>query len=313
MSQGSLLTVRDLQKTYTVRTLTEQYTVCALQSVSFDVGRDEILGIAGESGSGKSTLAKILVRLVSPDRGTLRYSNEISHFRKQVQMIFQNPYASLNPLMTIGTMLREVIRVHKLDTRQSADVLIKAILSAVELDDEIRLRVPLQLSGGQRQRAAIARSLLLEPRLLICDEIISSLDYPTGYKIIQMLMRLRQKQPMSILFITHNIQLLSMFATRIAVFYKGYLVEIGAAEVLVNDPLHPYTAELIKAASYAELSRLSPLRREQPVDPDFAGCPYAMRCDTAHDQCRKPVALIEARAGHWVRCCKAAFHWSPHR
>lgn len=296
--------LRGVSKTYIVKTMTESYTVEALKDVAFDVFEGEWLGIAGESGSGKSTLAKVLVRLLSADSGVIQYG-QIRNFRKEVQMVFQNPYSSLNPLMTVGDALKEVIAVHSLCNSSERMGLLKDILRQVELPDSVLDRVPAQLSGGQRQRVAIARSLLLKPRILICDEIISSLDYPTGYKIVRLLSTLQKQYSMTVLFITHNIQLLSMCADRIAVLLKGQLVELAPRQNIIEYPVHPYTQALVQAATYEALD--SPVFKptESPFGAVVSECPYVVMCPFAQEQCAGAIALSEIAPGHWVRCVRS--------
>jgi len=301
---NTAIQLRGISKTYTVKTLTESYTVEALKEVAFDIVEGEWLGIAGESGSGKSTLAKVLVRLIPADSGTIRY-DFVRHFRKEVQMIFQNPYSSLNPLMTVGETLNEVIAVHALCSSSGGKRLLEETLRQVELPEDIVDRVPAQLSGGQRQRVAIARSLLLKPRVLICDEIVSSLDYPTGYKIIRLLSALQKQYSMTVLFITHNIQLLSMCADRIAVLLKGQLVELAPSRIVIEHPAHPYTQALVQAASYEAFDSSVLKSAESLFGSVISECPYVVQCPYAQEQCAGSIALSEIASGHWVRCVRS--------
>jgi len=248
-----LLQLENISKTYTVSTFSKKFKVRALHRINLDVQEKEVLGIVGESGSGKSTMARIMLKLLTPDQGAVHYTGNRSEFRREVQVVFQNPYASLNPLKTVYGTLKEVVQVHRLCPKKEIAAHIKRGISDVGLSEEVLPRLPAQLSGGQRQRVALCRSLLLLPRLLVCDEITSALDYITANKIVRMLMSIKNKTGMSLVFIAHNIQLVSMIADRIAIFYNGELVETGDTPTIIESPAHPYTQALIKAATYEEL------------------------------------------------------------
>lgn len=228
----------------------------AVDHVSFTLDRGEVLGIAGASGSGKTTVARCLVRLIDADEGEIRYAGadvaradrrQLREIRRQMQMIYQNPYSSLNPRMTIGAAILEAGKVHKRPGSDRADHFVEHCLDRVHLTAGTARRYPRELSGGQRQRAVIARSLAVGPELLIADEAVSALDVSVQAQLLNLLLELRDELGLSMLFISHQLAVLAEIADRVAIMHLGQIVETGPAQTVFRDPQDPYTQTLLAA------------------------------------------------------------------
>jgi oligopeptide/dipeptide ABC transporter ATP-binding protein len=290
--------------------------VRALHDVSFTLQRGETLGIVGESGCGKSTLARCLVRLYRPDEGRIRFAGqdvlalegaERRAYNRRVQMVFQDPYGSLNPRMTVQQMLAEAILFHGLRTGRAVDARIAELLDLVRLPVDARSRYPHEFSGGQRQRIGIARALAVEPECLIADELVSSLDVSVQAQIINLLLELQERLHLTVLFIAHDLRLVRHISHRVAVMYLGSIVELAETERLFTRPAHPYTAALLKAAPELDPARRSivdAVRGELPSPLDVpSGCPFHPRCPKAFDRCRVELPVLRERdAGHIAAC-----------
>jgi oligopeptide/dipeptide ABC transporter ATP-binding protein len=291
--------------------------VRAVDGVSFALGRGEVLALVGESGCGKTTTAMSVIGLIEPSGGAIHFEGQPLHeqlrrdrsLRQHIQMVFQDPYESLNPRMTVGEIVAEPLRIHRLHTTK--DELERAVLAAL---DEVGLRPaaefvgrrPHELSGGQRQRVVIAGALVTSPRLLVADEPVSMLDVSIRAEILLLLNELRQRRGISILFITHDLATAALFADRIAVMYLGRIVEIGPAAAVLEQPLHPYTKALISV-----VPSLDPRRRREHLilqgeTPNPAsiptGCRFHPRCPLAIDACSEIDPQLERRQGHQVAC-----------
>jgi oligopeptide transport system ATP-binding protein len=287
---------RDLLATLGLR---KPQTVHALNGVDLSVPRGETLAIVGESGSGKSTLARCLVRLHEPDAGRVLYDGRDAlrlsgqgrrNFHRRVQMIFQDPYGSLNPRKTVAQQLGEPIRVHGIRPPDEIDERVAELIAMVGLPPDAAGRYPHAFSGGQRQRIGIARALALEPECLIADEIVSALDVSVQAQIINLLVALQRQLALTIVFVSHDLRLVRYIAHRVAVMYLGRIVEAGPTEEVFGDPRHPYTAALIAAAPSLDFTKRdmreavagelpSPLAIPQ-------GCAFHPRCPRAIDLCR---------------------------
>ena len=317
-----ILRARDLVKVYPVRSTRQK--LMAVAGVSIDLHRGETLGIVGESGCGKSTLARLLVRLEAPTSGRIELAGEditgfggsrLREVRKRIQMVFQDPYASLNPRQTVGRTLAEVIEVHRLRERGASSSRVRELLEMVGLRPAFASRYPHQLSGGQRQRVGIARALAVEPEVLVLDEPVSALDVSVQSGIMNLLGQLRDDLDVAYVFISHDLGMVRHISDRIAVMYLGRVVETGPWEPVSDNPLHPYTRALQEAVPIAdpdiETSRqvLSVVGEvPDPADPP-PGCPFHPRCPLAEEVCRRVVPeLLLLAEDHHAACHVAARH-----
>ncbi|NKJ40475.1 oligopeptide/dipeptide ABC transporter ATP-binding protein [Rhizobium sp. SG570] len=272
--------------------------VHALNGVSFELRRGETLGIVGESGCGKSTLARALVRLLTCDEGKVLFGGEDiatfsgtvrRDFNRRVQMIFQDPYSSLNPRMTVRQVLTEALSVHKMRPRSEIGARIAELLDLVRLPADAADRYPHEFSGGQRQRIGIARALAVEPEVLVADELVSALDVSVQAQVVNLLLQLQEKLHLTIVFVAHDLRLVRHISHRVAVMYLGRIVEIGPTEALFSAPRMPYTKALLDAAP-----DLKPGHRTDrvvargelpsPINPP-KGCAFNTRCPLAFDRC----------------------------
>lgn len=290
--------------------------VKAVNDVSLCVYHGENLGLVGESGCGKSTLAKTIIRLYKPNSGQIKINGtDITHMngkdlraiRVNMQMIFQDPYSSLNPRMTIYEIIEEILKVHHVVPKEKVKERVYELLEMCGLGREVSQRYPGEFSGGQRQRVGIARALALNPSLIIADEPVSALDVSIQAQIINLLMELQKKLHLTIIFISHDLRVIRYITQRTAVMYLGKIVEMGKTEELFHKPLHPYTDILLKASP-----KLDPINRSKeyaiqgevpsPIDiPE--GCLFHPRCPHCTEQCKvKQPELIEVFPGHFAAC-----------
>ncbi|MBL8670494.1 MAG: ABC transporter ATP-binding protein [Alphaproteobacteria bacterium] len=319
-----LLSVRGLTKHFVVSTglLGRAGRVRAVEDVSFDVRPGETLGLVGESGCGKTTVGRLILRLEEPTSGAIRFEGrdllrasegELAAMRRKVQVIFQDPYSSLNPRMTVGQIVGEPLRVYDL---AQGDAAVRArvgdLLGQVGLRAEMAVRYPHQLSGGQRQRVGIARALAMEPSFIVCDEAVSALDVSIQGQIINLLEDLQRAHGLSYLFIAHDLAVVRHISMRVVVMYLGRVMEVADRDALYREPLHPYTKLLLDAAPVpdptvekARAPRLITGELPSPLAPP-EGCVFHTRCPLAGPECRQAVPpLREAKPGHHVACVKA--------
>jgi len=309
-----LVEVRGLKKYFALRSGVlsgVSALVKAVDDVSFDVGRREVFALVGESGCGKTTVGRTLLRLLEPTAGEVRFdgrlvfelsSRELRALRKRMQIIFQDPYASLNPRMTIGGIVGEPLRIHGVASGADLEERVARLLERVGLDADYRTRYPHEFSGGQRQRIGVARAIALGPDFIVCDEAVSALDVSIQAQILNLLQDLQQDLGLSYLFISHDLNVVKHLADRVGVMYLGRLVETAAAEDLFREPLHPYTQALISANPVPDPERaLTPQVLEGEVPSPLApppGCYFHPRCPRAHDRCRSEVPkLLEYGSG----------------
>jgi oligopeptide transport system ATP-binding protein len=321
-----LLEVEGLTKTFPVRRslgalLARRRPVLhALTDVSLRVRRGETLGVVGESGCGKSTLARCLVRLHEADRGRIAYDGQDVRglrgasrraYNRRVQMVFQDPYGSLNPRLTVRAALAEALRVHRMCPPGEIGARVAALLDLVHLPRDAAERRPHQFSGGQRQRIGIARALAVEPECLIADELVSALDVSVQAQMVNLLLELQQRLHLTVIFIAHDLRLVRHLSHRVAVMYLGRVVELAPTETLFSDPRHPYTQALLRAAPELDPARRSTVdavRGElpSPLAPP-PGCAFHPRCPAAIGICRQVVPpLAPLRDGRLVACHVAA-------
>ncbi|PYE50566.1 ABC transporter ATP-binding protein [Deinococcus yavapaiensis] len=293
--------------------------VTAVNDVTLTIRRGEVLGLVGESGSGKSTIARLIARLHEPTRGTTRLSGEdvpnrmngarLRRFRKRVQMIFQDPFASLNPLHTIGYILSRPLKIHGLAKSDDVQTHVHDLLDRVGLSPgaSYAAKKPHELSGGQRQRVVIARALAARPDLILADEPTSALDVSIRLDIMNLLLDLRDQEGLSMLFITHDLAGARYMSDRIAVMYAGHLVEIGPAEQVIHHPQMPYTQLLKSAAPNPDAKQAPEALEARGEMPDLKnlppGCPFEPRCPHAREACRAALPrMYDVGAEHQARC-----------
>jgi oligopeptide/dipeptide ABC transporter ATP-binding protein len=325
VARGSkaLLSVRDLKKHFPIKRGVfgrEAGQVRAVDGVSFEVGEGETLALVGESGCGKSTTGRAILRLIEPTSGSVRYGDkdvlslgagELRALRRQMQIVFQDPFSSLNPRMSIGAIVREGLTIHKLAEGSAADARVKQLLEEVGLRPEYASRYPHEFSGGQRQRVGIARALSVEPRFIVCDEPVSALDVSVQAQVVNLLQDLQRDRGLSYLFIAHDLSIVEHIADRVAVMYLGHIVELAPVKALYGTPIMPYTQALLSAVPAPDPG----VKRERillagdvpsPANPP-SGCVFHPRCQhPARDAACAVIAppLEEKQPGHWAACIK---------
>ncbi|MEZ4650874.1 MAG: dipeptide ABC transporter ATP-binding protein [Candidatus Eisenbacteria bacterium] len=315
-----LVSVSHLKKHFPVRKGVMRRVVAqvkAVDDVSFEIKPGETLGLVGESGCGKTTVGRSLLRLIEPSDGHVEFENtdvlkasksELRRLRRNMQIIFQDPYASLNPRMSVLEIIGEGLRVHKLTSSTSElEDRVGELLDRVKLDPVYINRYPHEFSGGQRQRIGIARALSLRPKFIVCDEAVSALDVSIQAQVINLLMDLRDEFGLSYLFVAHDLSVVRHISHRVAVMYLGKIVEIADTEALFANPRHPYTRALLSAVPVANPTA----KRERivlqgdvpsPINPP-PGCPFHTRCPVAMAKCKVEVPpLKEAGSGHTFTC-----------
>ena len=325
MSPQPIIRVRDLRKYYPVRGGVfgrQRGEVKAVDSVSLDLHPRETLGLVGESGCGKSTLGRTIMRLEEPTDGEVLFegrdlarasSKELFALRRNVQMIFQDPYSSLNPRLTIGETVREPLDVHRLGTEAERRGRVDELLEAVGLSPEAKNRYPHEFSGGQRQRVGVARSLALDPKVIIADEPVSALDVSVQGQVLNLMVRFQRELGLTCLFISHDLSVVEYVSDRVAIMYLGRLVEVGETSTIFTQPTHPYTRALLEAVPVADprrRRRTAPIQGETPsaVNPP-PGCAFHPRCVYATKACRQVVPALEpvegeGDVGHVVACIR---------
>jgi len=316
-----LLEIKNLKKHFEIRKglLNNKISYLkAVDDVSFTINKGETLGLVGESGCGKTTTGRTILKLYEPTSGQIIYDGkdiaklnhrEMIPYRKKMQMIFQDPYASLDARMTVGDIIGEAIDIHKLATGRERMDRIYYLLERVGLNSEHANRYPHEFSGGQRQRIGIARALAVQPQFIICDEPISALDVSIQAQVVNMLEDLQDELGLTYLFIAHDLSMVKHISNRIGVMYLGNMVEIGQSNELYTKPLHPYTKALLSAIPIpdpdeAEAKERIVLQGEipSPIDPP-EGCRFRSRCRYAKDICGKETPkLKDVGAGHCVAC-----------
>lgn len=295
--------------------------VKAVDGVSFEVYRGETLGVVGESGCGKSTMGKTVMRLLNPTDGEILYrmggemkdvakfnKKELFDFRKEVQMVFQDPYSALNPSKKIGEAFEEPLKIHGIKEQKKRQEIMDRVIQMVNLRKEYLLRYPHEFSGGQRQRLCIARALEVNPSVLICDEPVSALDVSIQAQVLNLMKKIQRELKLTYIFIAHDLSVVQYMSDRIAVMYLGEIVELADSKSLYREPLHPYTKALLSAIPVPVINsgkkRIviegdvpSPINKPQ-------GCPFHTRCPQCMERCKteKPVLLDRKGEGHFAAC-----------
>ncbi|HPB32740.1 MAG TPA: ATP-binding cassette domain-containing protein, partial [Candidatus Sumerlaeota bacterium] len=319
---GAILEVRDLVRHYPLRGGIFRRTMAhvhAVDCVSFTVPEGATLGLVGESGCGKSTLARLLIRLEPPTSGSVRYRDRditvLSHselftLRREIQIIFQDPYSSLNPRMTIGEIIRDPLVVHRIGNRAAQEEKVRSLLSLVGMSPGMMDRYPHEFSGGQRQRIGVARALALDPRVIIADEPVSALDVSVQSQVINLLAGLRRELGLTLVFISHDLSVVEYISDRIAVMYLGRLVEMGEGRDVFQHPAHPYTRALMEAVPVPDPDarrdrRVIPGETPSPINPP-PGCHFHPRCPFVKPVCREKAPVLEPlspdRPDHFASC-----------
>lgn len=316
----SLLRIESLKKYYPIRTgMFSHKMLHAIDGVSLDIEKGETVGLVGESGSGKSTVAKCATMLETPTSGSIQFQgkdlttlsfDEMTRARSSIQMVFQDPYDSLNPRRTVGQTVLEPIKIHKIASGQAAKDRVVELFERVGLRPEHMARYPHQLSGGQQQRVGIARALATDPEMIVLDEPTSALDVSVQAKLLRLLKGLQREDQLTYLFISHDLSVIGYLSDKVAVMYLGQIIEFGPTKQVFSRPRHPYTMALMSAVPAA-----NPLERREriiltgeipsPIEPP-AHCRLVTRCPYAADECRSmEMELWEVEPGHSVACIRS--------
>ena len=311
-----LIQVENLKKYFPVK---HGGTLKAVNDVSFDIKAGETLGMVGESGCGKSTVGRTVLRLYEPTAGQVKFNGtniyslnktKMKEYRRYMQMIFQDPYASLNPRMTITDIIGEALDIHKLTSGGAArKKRVEELLDLVNLNPDHANRYPHEFSGGQRQRIGIARALAVDPKFIICDEPISALDVSIQAQVVNLLKELQERLGLTYLFIAHDLSMVKHISDRVAVMYLGKMVELADSETLYSEPLHPYTKALMSAIPVPDPDVEATKERivlqgeiPSPINPP-SGCFFRTRCPYATERCAiEAPEFREAKPGHHVAC-----------
>jgi oligopeptide transport system ATP-binding protein len=320
MAEQALLRIKNLKKYFPIRGglfSREVARVHAVDDISFEILKGETLGLVGESGCGKSTTGRCILRLIEPTEGEVWFEDKnvttldkrsLRHLRRDMQIIFQDPYASLNPRMTVGSIIGEALVIHKLaKSKREREERVVSLLETVGLSSDHLRRYPHEFSGGQRQRIGIARALAVSPKLIVADEPVSALDVSIQAQVINLLEDLQKQFNLTYLFIAHDLSVVEHISTRVAVMYLGKIVEIAAGKELYTNPKHPYTEALLSAVPIPDPT----MKRKRiilegdvpsPIRPP-SGCRFHTRCAIRIPSCSENEQVLkEITPGHWVAC-----------
>ncbi|HEY6331099.1 MAG TPA: oligopeptide/dipeptide ABC transporter ATP-binding protein [Blastocatellia bacterium] len=324
LKSEALLDVKNLTKYYTPTAgllgRANGNGVKAVDGVSFTISAGETFGLVGESGCGKSTTGRCILRLIEPTAGEILFDGrdlvklgrrEMRDLRRQIQIIFQDPYSSLNPRMRVGDIVKEPLIIHGIGSKTQRRERVDELIGLVGLPADVTSRYPHEFSGGQRQRIGIARALALNPRLIVCDEPVSALDVSVQAQIVNLLQDLQSRLGVAYLFISHGLGIVRHLAHRVGIMYAGKLVEVGRSEEIFAHPLHPYTRLLLSAVLVPDpdnkRDRPAPRVDSQSYHMDSTGCSFCPRCPLAEPPCsQSEPELVEVEPGHLVACYVAA-------
>ncbi len=313
-----ILSVKNLKKYFTKKGLSRvsKDTIRVADGISFSIKSGETLILAGESGSGKTTIARMILGALEPDSGTINFEGEeitnqqdsLKKIRLGCQMVHQDPYASINPRMTVVDIVREPLDIHSIGNKKEREQLALQALSQVNLEpvEEIATKYPHMLSGGQRQRVVIARAIVTKPKVVIADEPVSMLDVSVRIGVLELMKELQERMKISFLYITHDLATANYIGNRIAILYLGKIVEVGPINEILSGPRHPYTQALIDSISYPDpenLNRDRKIRINDPLDIDvYQGCRFRARCPYAIEKCKQEPELEEISQGRQAAC-----------
>jgi len=321
MDATPIVDTKNLCKWYTSRSLfygTKKGVVRAVQDVNLSISKGETLGLVGESGSGKTTLGRTILQLEKPTSGVVKFKgcdltemtrSQLRTVRREMQIVFQDPYASLEARMNVGDIISEGLDIHKVGTKNERKERVEELLGVVGLAPEYAARYPHEFSGGQRQRISIARALALNPDFLVADEPVSALDISVRAQIINLLIDLSKEFDVTMVFISHDLSVVQHISDRVAVMYLGRVMELADKDTLYNSPKHPYTLALLEAVPKPDPTqrhefRVLPGDIPSPVDPP-SGCVFRTRCPKAIDDCASAVPeLREVESGHFAACIR---------
>ena len=313
-----MLEIKNLSKEFQVQKSffnSSNLTVKALQNVSFSIKKNQVVGLVGESGSGKSTLGKTIMKLLNPTTGNIIFNNiditeynnqQMKKIRKKLQMIFQDPFASLNPRKTIFDTLAEPLRVHSLIDKKNLNEYLIKIIQDVGLNSESLSRYPHEFSGGQRQRIGIARALIFKPQFIIADEPVSALDVSIQAQVLNLLEKIRDEYNLTMIFISHDLSVIQYFSDVVIVLYLGRVMEISTKKKLFEKPLHPYSKALLSAVPKVQSKNTNKILLKgdipSPINPP-SGCVFRTRCNYAIKQCSETIPLLKEIDGDRKVAC----------
>ncbi|HSB11080.1 MAG TPA: dipeptide ABC transporter ATP-binding protein [Blastocatellia bacterium] len=322
-TNGNLVEVRNLRKYFPVGpgVLSDAgENVKAVDGISFEIRSGETFGLVGESGCGKSTTGRCILRLIEPTSGEVRFdgndllelgAHAMRRARRKMQIIFQDPYSSLNPRMRVGQIIEEPLTIHHIGRRMERSERVRELLRLVGLDPAHEVRYPHEFSGGQRQRIGIARALALNPRFIVCDEPVSALDVSVQAQVVNLLQDLQEQLGLTYLFVSHGLSVVEHISNRVGIMYLGKLVEVASSDEIFHNPLHPYTRALLSAIPIPDPGRRRerlPLTGEIPtaIHPP-SGCRFRTRCPIAEPRCASvEPEVVEVSPGHFVACMVVA-------
>lgn len=314
MTMAPIIEIKHLKKYFN----TARGPLHAVDDVNISINKGETMGVVGESGCGKSTLGRTVINLLDKTDGQVLFdgrdishpgSGEMKRLRQEMQIIFQDPYSSLNPRQTVEQIIMEPLKLHRKLSRREMESECERLIDLVGIDRRLRLSFPHELDGGRRQRVGVARALALDPKFIVCDEPVSALDVSIQAQILNLLMDLQSQYGLTYMFITHNMSVVKHIYNNIAVMYLGQLVETASTDDLFVQPLHPYTKALLSAIPTVDIMNKKEriiLKGElgSPVNPK-PGCRFMPRCTYAIDSCSDPQELKNLAPGHHVACCRA--------